>query len=192
MNLEKKLIGIDGISKKKVSIVHESTIILKLKTRRLLFIVFSFIFLIINTEEHITALNTSSMMLLMDFNQIQFVHFKLIVSIGKVIGGFLTILFFNWTKRKQILLINLFTFTLSLLVYFATNNNWFFISVFRFLQGVTYIYPMVYAHIWIDQFCSHNWKYIMIAMTQVAILLSKQFGSLLQLITKDNVSKLLL
>lgn len=187
MNLQQKLANINELNQIN-NVKSESTITLPQSTRIGLFLIFSFIILIINTEESISTQSSIFIMRDMKYNYIHFKHFTFIVLIGKITGVVLAFLFFNWTHRKNILLINLYCFSFALLVYFTTND-WWIILASRFIQGVSYIYPIIYTQVWIEQFGVYKWKGIMIAVTQVALCLPDMFGGfVIKTMGIENVS----
>jgi hypothetical protein len=63
----------------------------------------------------------------------------------------------------------------SFLIYFLTFNSWVVVA-FRYLQGVSHVFPYVYFPTWCDQFGIQKYKTIMLSAMQTASPFGSVFG----------------
>lgn len=100
--------------------------------------------------------------------------FGSMVTIGRVIGTFSVMFFFDYFNRKYLIFLALILKSTCFLI-FVFSTNFYLVMLFRFFQGFSHVFPHVYFPTWVDQFGFQEYKTLMASI----ISTGSPFGSAL-------------
>ena len=143
--------------------------------RFMIFVIFWFIQLFNCSDGGVVSSSSNKIKQDLGFNDRQFGQYGSIVQLGRISGTFIVMILLNTLNRKFPMVFAICLKCSSFLIYFLTFNSWVVVA-FRYLQGVSHVFPYVYFPTWCDQFGIQKYKTIMLSAMQTASPFGSVFG----------------
>lgn len=143
--------------------------------RFMIFVIFWFIQLFNCSDGGVVSSSSNKIKQDLGFNDRQFGQYGSIVQLGRISGTFIVMILLNTLNRKFLMVFAICLKCSSFLIYFLTFNSWVVVA-FRYLQGVSHVFPYVYFPTWCDQFGILKYKTIMLSAMQTASPFGSVFG----------------
>lgn len=153
----------------------KSTLRLSRCVRIMIFFIFWFIQLFNCSDGGVISSSSVKVKKDLNLNDTEFGTFGSIVQLGRITGTFIVMILLNTLNRKFLIVGAVFLKCATFLIYFLTMN-WWVVVVFRFLQGVSHVFPYVYFPTWCDQFGVQSVKALMMSGIQTASPFGSVFG----------------
>ena len=153
----------------------KSTLRLSRCVRIMIFFIFWFIQLFNCSDGGVISSSSVKVKKDLNLSDTEFGTFGSIVQLGRITGTFIVMILLNTLNRKFLIVGAVFLKCATFLIYFLTMN-WWVVVVFRFLQGVSHVFPYVYFPTWCDQFGVQSVKALMMSGIQTASPFGSVFG----------------
>ena len=143
--------------------------------RLLIFFIFWILHFLNCSDSGIPTASSNNIKKFLKFTDSQFGNYGSLVQLGRLTGTVIGLNILNICNRKLLILFAPFIKSLTLLVYYYTNNFWIIMTC-RFIQGFVTVSTYIYFPTWIEQFGLQKYKNSMINSIQTASPFGSVFG----------------
>jgi MFS family permease len=143
--------------------------------RLLIFFIFWLLHFLNCSDSGIPTASSNNIKQVLKFTDSQFGNYGSLVQLGRLTGTVIGLNILNICNRKLLILFAPFIKSITLLVYYYTNNFWIIMTC-RFIQGFVTVSTYIYFPTWIEQFGLQKYKNSMINSIQTASPFGSVFG----------------
>ena len=157
--------------------------------RLFIFFIFWILHFLNCSDSGIPTASSNNIKKVLKFTDSQFGNYGSLVQLGRLTGTVIGLNILNICNRKILIIFAPFIKSLTLLVYYYTDNFWIIMTC-RYIQGFVHVSTYIYFPTWIEQFGLQKYKGLMINSIQTASPFGSVFGfALCTFMGTDNWKK---